>query len=147
MRGRSRRPLDHRSSFGFPYAYTFGAYKMYEVAKYVTEGMAMSGFMCWQGVSLTAWNKLPEGHKAKLSQAQELANAALFKAYKEEDDKWIPIFRQKLEVTPFPAAERAKLVAASGDIWEAWVKEQEAARRPGREILNFVKAEAAKYAH
>jgi TRAP-type C4-dicarboxylate transport system substrate-binding protein len=134
-------------SFGFPYAYTFGAYKIYEVSKYVTDGMAMSGFMCFQGVSLTAWNKLPDALKAKLSRAQELANAALFKAYKDADDKWIPIFKQKLEVTPFPPAERAKLVAASDAIWEAWVKEQEAARRPGREILNFVKAEVAKTAH
>jgi TRAP-type C4-dicarboxylate transport system substrate-binding protein len=132
-------------SFGFPYAYTFGAYKMYEVAKYVTDGMAMSGFMCFQGVSLTAWNKLPDALKAKLPQAQELANAALFKAYKEADAKWIPVFKQKLEVTAFPPAERAKLVAASGPIWESWVKEQEAAGRPGREILDFVKAEAAKH--
>jgi TRAP-type C4-dicarboxylate transport system substrate-binding protein len=132
-------------SFGFPYAYTFGAYKMYEVSKYVTDGMAMSGFMCFQGVSLAVWNKLPDNLKAKLGQAQDLANAALFKAYREADDKWIPVFKQKLEVTPFPPAERAKLVAASGPIWEAWVKEQEAAGRPGRELLNFVKAEVAKY--
>jgi TRAP-type C4-dicarboxylate transport system substrate-binding protein len=133
-------------SFGFPYTYSFGAYKMYEVSKYVTEGMAMSGFMCFQGVSLTAWNKLPEALKAKLAQAQELAAAAMFKAYKADDEKWLPIFKQKLEITQFPAAERAKLVAASGPIWEAWVKEQEAAGRPGREVLNFVKAEVAKLA-
>jgi TRAP-type C4-dicarboxylate transport system substrate-binding protein len=131
-------------SFGFPYAYTFGAYKMYEVSKFVTDGMAMSGFMCFQGVSLTAWNKLPENLKAKLTQAQGRANAALFKAYKAADEKWIPIFRKKLEVTTFPPAERDKLVAASGAIWEAWVMEQERAGRPGREILNFVKAEVAK---
>lgn len=131
-------------SFGFPYAYTFGAYKMYEVAKYVTDGMAMSGFMCFQGVSLAAWNKLPDSLKGKLSEAQELANAALFKAYKEADEKWIPIFKQKLEVTPFPPAERTKLVTASGPIWEAWVKEQEAAGRPGKELLSFVKSEVAK---
>jgi TRAP-type C4-dicarboxylate transport system substrate-binding protein len=132
-------------SFGFPYAYTFGAYKLHEVSKYVTEGMAMSGFLCFQGVSLTAWNKLPDNLKAKLPQAQELASATLLKAFKTEDEKWIPIFKQKLEVTPFPAEERAKLVAASGDIWEAWVKEQESAGRPGREILNFVKSEVTKY--
>jgi TRAP-type C4-dicarboxylate transport system substrate-binding protein len=134
-------------SFGLPYAYTFAAYKLYEVAKFVTEGMAMSGLVCFQGVSLTAWNKLPGNLKAKLPQAQELANAALFKAYKEADEKWIPIFKEKLEVTPFPPAEREKLVAKSGEIWEAWVKEQETAGRPGREILNFVKAEVAKTAH
>jgi TRAP-type C4-dicarboxylate transport system substrate-binding protein len=133
-------------SFGFPYSYTFGAYKMYEVAKYVTEGMAMSGFMCFQGVSLTAWNKLPDTLKAKLPQAQDLASDALFKAYAEADKKWIPIFKEKLEVTPFPPAERAKLAAGANVIWEKWVKDQEAAGRPGREILNFVKAEVAKYA-
>jgi len=132
-------------SFGFPYSYTFGAYKMYEVAKYVTEGMAMSGFVCFQGVSLTAWNKLPDNLKAKLPEAQKLANEALFKAYRAADEKWIPIFKQKLEVTPFPPAERAKLVAASGAIWDKWVKDQEAAGRPGKQMLDFVKAEVAKY--
>jgi TRAP-type C4-dicarboxylate transport system substrate-binding protein len=132
-------------SFGFPYSYTFGAYKLYEVSKYVTEGMAMSGFMCFQGVSLSAWNKLPDGIKAKLPEAQGITSQALLKAYKEADDKWIPIFHQKLEVTKFPPEERAKLVGAASDIWEAWVKDQEAAGRPGREILNFVKSEVAKY--
>ena len=132
-------------SFGFPYAYTFGAYKMYEVSKYVTEGMAMSGFMCFQGVSLDAWNKLPDALKAKLPQAQELATEALLKAYRDADEKWIPVFKQRLEVTVFPEAERAKLAAGASQIWEDWVKEQEAAGRPGREILDFLKAEAAKY--
>jgi TRAP-type C4-dicarboxylate transport system substrate-binding protein len=132
-------------SFGLPYTYTFGAYKLYEVSKYVTEGMAMSGLVCFQGVSLAACNKLSDNLKAKLPQAQELSNAALFKAYKDADDKWIPIFKQKLEVTPFPPAERDKLVAKSEAIWEKWVEEQQAAGRPGREVLNFVKAEVAKY--
>jgi TRAP-type C4-dicarboxylate transport system substrate-binding protein len=134
-------------SFGFPYSFAFGAYKLHEVSKFATEGMAMSGFLCFQGVSLSAWNKLPDNLKAKLPHAQELASAALLKAFKESDEKWIPLFKQKLEVITFPAEERAKLVAASGEIWENWVKEQEAAGRPGREILNFVKSEVAKYTH
>jgi TRAP-type C4-dicarboxylate transport system substrate-binding protein len=132
-------------SFGFPYSYTFGAYKLYEVSKYVTEGMAMSGFMCFQGVSIKAWDKLPKALQAKLPEADTLAIDNLLKAYKKADDKWIPIFKQKLEVDKFPASERAKLAAGASDIWEGWVKEQEAAGRPGREMLNFVKAETAKY--
>jgi len=134
-------------SFGFPYSFAFGAYKLHEVSKYVTEGMAMTGFACFQGVSLTAWNKLPDKLKAKLPQAQQLGLDAMLKAFKADDEKWIPIFKQRLELTQFPAAERAKLVAASHDIWEAWAKEQDAAGRPGHEILNFVKAEVAKYSH
>jgi TRAP-type mannitol/chloroaromatic compound transport system substrate-binding protein len=107
--------------------------------------MAMNGLLCFEGVSLTAWSKLPEGLKVKLPEAQSLARAALLQAYKADDEKWIPIFKQKLEVVQFPAHERAKLVAGANDIWEAWAKEQEAAGRPGQEILNFVKAEVAKY--
>jgi TRAP-type C4-dicarboxylate transport system substrate-binding protein len=133
-------------SFGFPYSYTFGAYKLYEVSKYVTEGMAMSGFNCFQGVSIKAWDKLPKDIQAKLPDADNLAIENLIKAYKKADDKWIPIFKQKLEVDKFPASERAKLAAGAGKIWEGWVKEQEAAGRPGREMLNFVKAQVAKYA-
>ena len=131
-------------SFGFPYSYSFGAYKLYEVAKYVTDGMAMSGFMCWYGVSLTAWNKLPDDLKAKLPQAQALGLDALVNAYQKEDDKWIPIFREKLEITPFPEAERDKLVNASVPIWQDWAKEHDATGRPGSKILEFVKEEVAK---
>jgi TRAP-type C4-dicarboxylate transport system substrate-binding protein len=132
-------------SFGLPYSYTFGAYKLYEVSKYVTEGMAMSGLVCFQGVSLSAWNKLPDDLKSKLTQAREKATAALLEAYKKADEKWIPVFKEKLEVTQFPPAERAKLQAGANEIWEAWVKEQQAAGRPGREVLNFVKSEVAKH--
>jgi TRAP-type C4-dicarboxylate transport system substrate-binding protein len=131
-------------SFGLPYSYTFAAYKLQEVSKYVTEGMAMSGLVCFQGVGLATWNKLPESLRAKLPQAKEMAVTAMLKAYKEADEKWIPVFKQKLEITPFPEAERKKLEASANEIWEDWVKEQEAAGRPGREILNFVKAEVAK---
>jgi TRAP-type mannitol/chloroaromatic compound transport system substrate-binding protein len=131
-------------SFGFPYTYSFGAYKLYEVSKYVTDGMAMGGFGCFQGVSLKAWDKLPEALKAKHDKALEIATTVMTKAYRDDDAKWLPIFKQRLEITPFPPAERAKLVAGSAKIWEDWVKEQEAARRPGRQILDFVKAEVAK---
>lgn len=131
-------------SFGFPYTFAFGAYKLYEVSKYATEGLAMSGFMCWEGVSLTAWNKLPDNLKAKLPQAQEIAREALLKAFAKDDAKWLPIFKEKLEITQFPEAERDKLIAASAGIWQDWAKEQDSAGRPGTELLNFVKAEVAK---
>jgi TRAP-type C4-dicarboxylate transport system substrate-binding protein len=129
-------------SFGFPYSYAFGAYKLYEVSKYVTDGVAMGGFMCFQGVSLKAWNKLPADLQAKLPEALELGDAALMAAYKKADEKWIPIFKKRLEVDHFPASERAKLAAGANKIWESWVKDH---GKDGRTILDFVKAESAKY--
>jgi len=129
---------------GFPYSYTFGAYRIYEVSQYVTEGMEMSGFMCFMGVSLDTWNKLPKDLQAKLDEARDLSDKALIAAYDAADKKWIPTFKEKLEVVPFPAEERKKLAAGANSIWEQWVKDQEAAGRPGRKMLDFVKAEVAK---
>ena len=129
-------------SFGFPYSYAFGAYKLYEVSKYVTEGLAMGGFMCFQGVSLKAWDKLPADLKAKLPQALTAGDGALIAAYKKADAKWIPIFKKRLEVDQFPPSERAKLAAGANKIWEAWAKDH---GKDGRTMLDFVKAESAKY--
>jgi TRAP-type C4-dicarboxylate transport system substrate-binding protein len=132
-------------SFGFPYSYTFGAYKLYEVSKYVTEGMAMNGFVCFIAVSLDAWNAIPQAWRDKWEEIHKQGTEALHAAYKEADDKWIPIFHEKLEVSQFPKSERDKLAAGAGAIWEDWVKEQEEAGRPGQKILDFVQAEVAKH--
>jgi TRAP-type C4-dicarboxylate transport system substrate-binding protein len=131
-------------SFGFPYSYAFGAFKLYEVSKYVTEGVGMSGFMCWYGVANSAWDKMPDQLKAMVPKLKQEANEKLFAAYKEADAKYIPIFKKRLEVSQFPPEERKKLAAGADDIWEQWVKDQEAAGRPGRAVLDFVKAEVAK---
>lgn len=131
-------------SIGFPYSYTFGAYKLYEVAKYLTEGMAMSGFMCFQAVNYDTWNKMPSDIKAKLPELRAASDKALLEAYEAADKKWIPEFKKRLEVSQFPMEERKKLAAGSNAIWEEWVADQEKAGRPGRKILDFVKAEVAK---
>jgi hypothetical protein len=53
--------------------------------------MAMSSLICFEAVN--AWNKLPDALKGEGAQAHELAEAALFKAYREADEKWIPLFK------------------------------------------------------
>lgn len=133
-------------SFGFPYSYAFGAYKLYEVSKYVTEGLGMSGFMCFQGVNLDAWNRTPDKIKSAMPKAQQAAIDAMIRAYRKADKKWIPIFRQRLEVVQIDPGERAKLAAGADKIWAEWVKEQDAKGRPGSEVLKFVKATVAKHA-
>ena len=131
-------------SFGFPYSYAFGAYKLHEVSKYVTEGVAMSGFMCFIGISLDSWNKMPDKLKAMVPDLHAKGAQALFDAYEAADKKWIPIFKERLEVSKFPASERAKLSEGAAKYWNEWAAEQEAAGRPGKKILEFVKAEVAK---
>ena len=132
-------------SFGFPYTYGFGSFKLYEVSKYVTDGFNMSGFMCFQGVNIDAWNATPEKIKQALPTAQNEAIDAMIKAYKEADEYWIPIFREHVEIVKIAPSERVKLQTVSGKIWEEWADGQTAKGRAGNEILDFVKATVAKY--
>ena len=132
-------------SFGFPYTYAFGAYKLYEVSKYVTEGLGMSGFMCFQPINADAWNAAPKMIRDKMPMYQAEATKAMIIAYNKADKKWRPIFDEKIEIVKVDPAVRAQLAAGSGKIWEEWVKKQEAEGRPGREVLDFVQASIKKH--
>ncbi len=132
-------------SFGFPYSYAFGAYKLYEVSKYVTEGLGMSGFMCLQTVNIDAWNATPKSVQNALPAAQKSAIATMIKAYVTADKKWIPLFHKKLEVVQVDPSVRAELAAGAGKIYKEWAKEQDAKGRPGSDMLKYVKSVVAKY--
>ncbi len=132
-------------SFGFPYSYAFGAYKLYEVSKYVTEGLGMSGFMCLQTVNIDAWNKTPKAVRDAVPGAQMSAIKKMITAYTTADKKWIPLFHEKLEVVKVDPSVRAELASGAGKIYMEWAKEQDGKGRPGTELLNYVKSVVAKH--
>ena len=134
-------------SFGQAYTYAHGAYKLYEVSKYVTDGFNMSGFMCFQGVNIDAWNNTPEKVRQALPRAQTEAIAAMIKAYSKADKYWIPIFEEHVEIVKIPPSELTKLQNVSEQIWDEWASDQEKKGRPGIEMLNFVKATVVKHNH
>jgi TRAP-type C4-dicarboxylate transport system substrate-binding protein len=133
-------------SFGFPYSYAFGAYKLYEVSKYVTEGLGMSGFMCLQVVNIDAWNKTPVSVQKALPLAQQTAISKMIEAYITADKKWIPLFHEKLEVVQVKPSVRAELASGADKIYVEWAKEQDGKGRPGTKMLNYVKSVVAKHA-
>ncbi len=106
----------------------------------------MGGFMCFQGVNMDAWNKTPEAVRKALPAAQQKAVTALISAYRTADKKWIPIFKEKLEVVRIAPETRAKVAAGAGKIWKEWVDAQDAAGRPGSKMLKFVQDQVAKAA-
>jgi hypothetical protein len=82
--------------------------------------------------------------KKALPELQAKAQQEMIKAYEVADKKWIPIFKEKLEVVQFPPEERAKLADGAAKFWNEWAEEQEGKGRPGKKMLEFVKAEVAK---
>jgi len=110
----------------------------------VTEGLAMSGFMCLQTVNIDAWNKTPQAVRDALPAAQEAAIAGMIEAYATADKKWRPIFREKLEVVEVDPATRAKLAEGAGKIWAEWTKKHDGEGRPASKILKFVQEQVSK---
>jgi len=130
---------------GFPWTDSFGAFRLYEVSRYATLGISLSGFACVNLVSLDAWNRLPEDLKAMLPQVREQATQASFEAFDAADSKWLPIFEEKLEIVRFPPQDRAKMVAAARPLWTEWAKQQDSKGLKGSEILQFTMEQVAKF--
>ena len=105
----------------------------------------MTGFMCFQGVNIDAWNNTPEKVRQALPRAQTEAIAAMIQAYEKADKYWIPIFKEHLEIVKIAPSELTKLQNVSGKIWDEWASDQTEKGRPGVEILEFVKATVEKH--
>ena len=121
----------------FPWAYAFGSFKVYEVSKYATSKISLGTMGCTYVANKDAWDALPDEfkkiHQAWYSQAPDVWDAE----YTAADEHWIPIFKEKIEIIEFPAAERAKLVQKAQTVYDAWVKEREKEGLPGKEILDY----------
>jgi LPS sulfotransferase NodH len=96
-------------------------------------------------VNADAWAAAPKVVRDKMPEYQQAAIAAMIEAYNTADAKWRPIFEEKVEIVAVDPSVRAALAEGSTALWDEWVKEQEAAGRPGQKILDFVKASVKKH--
>jgi len=134
-----RRMLD---AVSWIWTYTFGKYKLYEKCKYAILGLDQKTVGAYWGVSISAWDKLPDEWK-KLAQgwADQKATERFIYHVAEADKKYIPIFEKAgVKVSQFPAAERAKLVEKSEASYQAWIKSMEDRGLPGKEVFEYAKA-------
>lgn len=122
---------------GLPYTYALGAYKIFEVSKYMNIPMTLGTMTCPVVANKDAWDALPEEWKKIHKVWYDLAPYVWSEHYAKADRKYIPIFRKKLEYIEFPASERAKLVAKAGDIHKKWIAEMEKKGLPGQEVYDF----------
>ncbi|MBW2146585.1 MAG: TRAP transporter substrate-binding protein DctP [Deltaproteobacteria bacterium] len=122
---------------GFPWTYSYGAYKAYEVSKYVTIPMSLGTMACFYIANKDAWDALPENFKQIHKKWYDRSPEIWAEEYKKADDKWIPIFKKKIEFVNFPESERNKLVAKAQGVYEKWVEAREKDGLPGRDVFNY----------
>jgi len=122
---------------GFPWTYGFGAFKTYEVSKYVSLPMSLGTMSCFYIANKDAWDALPEEFK-KYNMEWYYRSPQIWHAeFKKADDKWIPEFKKRVEFIDFPKSERDKIVAKAEAVYERWVKRMEKQGLPGRDVLNY----------
>ena len=118
-----------------PWAFSFGAFKINEVSKYVTTNFAPGSQSCAYLANKKAWNALPDEFKKFHMDWYAKAPKVWGDEYKKGDKRWIPKYKKNLEFVKLPDSERAKLVAKAEGVWENMGQENGEKRASGKGSL------------
>ncbi len=128
-----------------PFSYALATYKLHEISKWYTTNLAPGANNCGIMLSLTALGKLPPQYRAMLDSMKPDAYAALKAAYKEADDKNIPMFNKTLKPITYSEVELARFLQLGGKpVWDKWVKDMAGKGVPAQELLDLVMSTAKK---
>ncbi len=126
-----------------PFSYTFGSYRIHEVADWYTFNMNLAIPSCVIIVSQDAWRDLTDDQRALIETINAEAYELQFAALADADTAWIPEFDarglQRIEYDPDMLATFKQDTAQP--LWDEWVKSQ-SRRFAAREYLDFILAEA-----
>ncbi len=127
-------------AIGFPYSYTFAAYKLDEIADWVTTNMSLGTVNCPSVFNVDAWNALPDQYQELLLGLKDGAYAAMEAAYREKDVANEKKWREggKIRMVRIPEEEMAEFRRIAGEpAWNAWVEENQD-ELPAQELLDLV---------
>ena len=127
-------------AIGFPFTYTFSAYKLDEVSDWYTTNMVLGTVNCPIVFNTGSWAKLPKQYKKLMNDLKAGASNAqkqsYTKKYKENLKKWAA--NPKLTAVKIDEAEMAEFRRIGGQpLWNDWVKENEG-KIPAQELLDLV---------
>ena len=127
-------------AIGFPFTYTFSAYKLDEVSDWYTTNMVLGTVNCPVVFNVNSWNKLPKQYQKLLNDLKGEASNAQKQAYTKKDKenlkKWAA--NPKLTAVKIDEAEMAEFRRIGGQpLWNDWVKEN-AGDIPAQELLDLV---------
>ena len=127
-------------AIGFPFTYTFSAYKLDEVSDWYTTNMVLGTVNCPIVFNTASWAKLPKQYQKLLNDLKAGASNAQKIAYSTKDKenlkKWAA--NPKLTAVKIDEAEMAEFRRIGGQpLWNDWVKEN-AKHIPAQELLDLV---------
>ena len=127
-------------AIGFPFTYTFAAYKLDEISDWYTTNLSAGNVNCIMALNNDAYDKLPKQYKQIMEDIKDDAYTAMIKAYAEKDKinlaKWK---KGKMKAVKFSDADLAAFRKAGGKpVWDAWVSEAKSEVPNAQELLDLV---------
>ena len=126
-------------AIGFPFTYTFSAYKLDEISDWYTTNLKAGNVNCIMALNKDAHEKLPKQYKQILEETKDGAYAAMIEAYSSKDKVNLANWKKgKMKAVKFSEKDLAEFRKIGGKpVWDAWVKENEG-KIPARELLDLV---------
>jgi len=128
-------------AIGFPFTYTFNAYKLDEISDWYTSNLAAGNVNCIMAHRLDAYDKLPKEYKQIMEEVKDGSYAAMIESYAAKDKVNLANWRKNPKMTEvkFSEADLDKFREAGGKpIWEQWVAENKDAVPTAQELIDLV---------
>jgi TRAP-type C4-dicarboxylate transport system substrate-binding protein len=128
-------------AIGFPYTYTFAAFKLDEVATWYTNNLAAGDVNCFMAMRNDAYAKLPAQYKAIMEETKDGAYNAMIEAYAAKDKINLAKWRAnpKIVEVNFSEADLDRFREVGGKpVWDKWVAENKAEVPTAQALIDLV---------
>ena len=128
-------------AIGFPFSYTFAAYKLDEISDWYTTNLAAGNVNCIMAVRQDAYEKLPKQYKQIMEDVKPGAYKTMIKAYSDADKVNLAQWQKagKMKAVEFSEAELAKFRKIGGKpVWDQWVQESKDEVPNAQALLDLV---------
>lgn len=132
-------------AIGFPFTYTFNAYKLDEIADWYTSNLSAGNVNCFMADRIDAYESLPAQYKTIMAEVLPGSYEAMIVAYGVQDKKNLANWRAnpKLVEIKFSEADLNKFRELGGaPVWKQWVEDNKKYVPTAQELMDLVEKTA-----
>jgi TRAP-type C4-dicarboxylate transport system substrate-binding protein len=128
-------------AIGFPYTYTFAAFKLDEISDWYTNNLSAGNVNCFMAMRNDAYDKLPKEYKQIMEETKDGAYNAMYEAYAAKDKVNLKKWRANPKLTEinFSEEDLAKFREVGGKpVWDKWVADNKGEVPHAQELIDLV---------
>jgi TRAP-type C4-dicarboxylate transport system substrate-binding protein len=128
-------------AIGFPFTYTFHAYKLDEIGTWYTSNLAAGNVNCFMADRADAYAKLPKQYQQIMEEVKAGSYQAMIDSYAAKDKVNLATWRANPKMTEvkFSEADLDKFRALGGKpVWDKWVEDNKEDVPTAQELIDLV---------